>query len=45
MDDAVFAADGHTYQRAAIAEWIARKQAGEGEGKRRGIVDVCCHPP
>jgi hypothetical protein len=30
MDDPVIAADGHTYQRAAIEEWIARKQNGEG---------------
>jgi hypothetical protein len=32
MDDAVIAADGHSYQRAAIEEWIARKQAGEEGG-------------
>jgi hypothetical protein len=32
MDDAVMAADGHSYQRAAIEEWIARKQAGKVEG-------------
>jgi hypothetical protein len=29
MDDPVIAADGHTYQREAIEEWITRRQTGQ----------------
>jgi hypothetical protein len=32
MDDCVIAADGHSYQRKAIEEWIARKREGEVTG-------------
>jgi hypothetical protein len=41
MDDAVMAADGHSYQRAAIEDWIARKQAGEEGGKPGCSIESC----